>query len=114
MSPLGRAAANLCIKARALRRPNLLTYAGLESDHCRARNDLGHVSVPGVGSWQRLGGQSPDPATQRGHVGGTEIGYHAHFEFHGLAKLATPFLKAPLEKLGDDTEKQMRETINAL
>ncbi len=46
--------------------------------------------------------------------GGTEISYHAHFDFHGLAKLATPFLKGPLEKLGDETEQQMRETVNAL
>lgn len=45
---------------------------------------------------------------------GTEISYHAHFEFHGLAKLATPFIKGALEKLGDQTEQQMRETINAL
>jgi len=57
---------------------------------------------------------STDDLRFREVEGGTEIGYHAHFEFHGLAKLATPFLKAPLEKLGDDTEKQMRETINAL
>jgi len=46
--------------------------------------------------------------------GGTEIAYHAHFKFHGLAKLATPFLKGALEKLGDQTEAQMRETINGL
>ncbi|MBA3338206.1 MAG: SRPBCC family protein [Geodermatophilaceae bacterium] len=46
--------------------------------------------------------------------GGTQIEYHAHFEFHGLAKLATPLLQAPLEKLGDQTEQQMRETINGL
>ncbi len=46
--------------------------------------------------------------------GSTEISYHAHFDFHGLAKLATPFLKGALEKLGDQTERQMRETINSL
>ncbi|MDQ4038607.1 MAG: SRPBCC family protein [Actinomycetota bacterium] len=57
---------------------------------------------------------STDDLNFREVDGGTEISYHAHFEFHGLAKLATPFLKAPLEKLGNDTERQMRETINAL
>ena len=57
---------------------------------------------------------STDDLTFRDIEGGTEIEYHAHFEFHGLAKLATPFLKGPLEKLGDDTEQQMRKTINAL
>lgn len=46
--------------------------------------------------------------------GGTEIGYQAHFDFHGLAKLAVPFVKGALEKLGTQTENQMRRTINAL
>lgn len=46
--------------------------------------------------------------------GGTEISYQAHFDFHGLARLAEPFLKGALDKLGDKTEAQMRETINAL
>jgi len=57
---------------------------------------------------------STDDLRFREVEGGTEVAYHAHFEFHGLAKLASPFLKGPLEKLGDDTEKQMRDTINAL
>ncbi|MDQ3716681.1 MAG: SRPBCC family protein [Actinomycetota bacterium] len=46
--------------------------------------------------------------------GGTEISYQAHFEFQGLARLVTPFLKGALEKLGDQTEQQMRATVNAL
>lgn len=57
---------------------------------------------------------STDDLSFREGEGTTEIEYHAHFDFHGFAKLVTPFLKAPLEKLGDDTEQQMRETINGL
>lgn len=44
--------------------------------------------------------------------GGTEISYQAHFDFHGLARLAEPFLKGALGTLGDKTEAQLRETIN--
>lgn len=46
--------------------------------------------------------------------GGTEISYQAHFAFHGLARLAEPFLKGPLNKLGDKVEQQMRETVNSI
>ena len=44
----------------------------------------------------------------------TTITYQAHIEFHGVAKLASPFLKSEFERLGDATEKQMTEVINAL
>lgn len=57
---------------------------------------------------------STDDLRFRAVEGGTEISYRAHFVFHGLARLAEPFLKGALEKLGDKTEQQMRETINAL
>lgn len=57
---------------------------------------------------------STDDLRLREVAGGTEVNYHAHFDFHGLAKLATPFLKGPLEKLGDQTEAQMRGAINGL
>lgn len=57
---------------------------------------------------------STDDLSFRAVGAGTEIGYHANFDFHGLASLAVPFLKSALEKLGDQTEAQMRQTINAL
>lgn len=44
--------------------------------------------------------------------GGTRITYHADFEFHGLAKLAVPFVKGELESLGDKTEAQMTTVLN--
>jgi carbon monoxide dehydrogenase subunit G len=45
---------------------------------------------------------------------GTAITYRAHVEFHGLAKLAGPFLQSEFERLGDQTEKQMTRVINDL
>lgn len=57
---------------------------------------------------------STDDLRFREVEGGTEIRYRASFVFHGLARLAEPFLKRALDKLGDKTERQMRETINAL
>lgn len=54
-----------------------------------------------------------DDLTFRESDGGTEINYHATFDFHGLARLAEPFIKGALQKLGDDTQQQMQRTINA-
>ena len=44
---------------------------------------------------------------------GSAITYHAKIEFHGVAKLATPFLKSEFEELGDKTVEQMTRAINA-
>lgn len=45
---------------------------------------------------------------------GTRISYRATLEFHGLAKLAGPFLKSGFEKVADDTVRQMAGVINDL
>jgi carbon monoxide dehydrogenase subunit G len=45
---------------------------------------------------------------------GSAITYHAQIEFHGLAKLATPFLKSEFEELGDKTVEQMTNVLNGL
>lgn len=39
--------------------------------------------------------------------GTTKISYHAHVDFRGIAKLGAPVAKLALEKLGDDTEKNL-------
>jgi carbon monoxide dehydrogenase subunit G len=44
-------------------------------------------------------------------AGGTRITYQATLRFNGLAKLAEPFLKRGFEKLADETEAQMRATL---
>jgi carbon monoxide dehydrogenase subunit G len=45
---------------------------------------------------------------------GTSITYQATIEFHGLAKLATPFLQKEFERLGDLTQSQLTKVINNL
>ena len=46
--------------------------------------------------------------------GVTTITYSATIEFHGLAKLAGPFLQSTFEKLGTETEQQMTTVLNGL
>ncbi len=45
---------------------------------------------------------------------GTSITYHSHVEFHGVAKIASPFLQGEFEELGVATEQQITTAINAL
>lgn len=57
---------------------------------------------------------STDDLSFREVEGGTEVGYHAHFDFHGLAKLVVPFIKGTIEGLGDPTVRQMTKVLTAL
>jgi len=57
---------------------------------------------------------STDTITLSAGGEGTQIDYTADFDFHGLANLAVPFIKGSLDDLGDVTQKQMIQTINAL
>ena len=45
---------------------------------------------------------------------GTAITYHSHVEFHGVAKVASPFLHGEFKELGEKNERQITEAINAL
>jgi carbon monoxide dehydrogenase subunit G len=45
---------------------------------------------------------------------GSSITYTNEVQFNGVAKLAGPLVKVVFEKLGNDTEKQLVETLNAL
>ncbi len=45
--------------------------------------------------------------------GGSSVDYRAEMTFHGLAALASPFLGKALQKLGDDTAEQLKETLDA-
>lgn len=44
----------------------------------------------------------------------TSITYDATVKLNGLAKLAEPLMRREFDKLADKTEKQMRETLEAL
>lgn len=45
---------------------------------------------------------------------GSSVTYTNEVQFNGAAKLAAPLAKVVFEKLGNDTEKQLTETLNAL
>ena len=57
---------------------------------------------------------STGTVTVRPVDGGTEVTYHVDLEMHGLAKLATPVLRAEAEKLGDQTAGRLTEVLNRL
>ncbi len=46
--------------------------------------------------------------------GGTSITYHAHVVFHGLAKLADPFMKKEFDRLGDELVTTMATAVDKL
>ncbi len=50
--------------------------------------------------------------TSRGK--GSSITYTNEVQFNGAAKLAAPIVRLVFEKLGNDTQKQLVETLNAL
>lgn len=45
---------------------------------------------------------------------GTRVTYTAEFTFKGLAVLLTPFLRKPLEQLGDDAERSLAAALAML
>ncbi|MBA3525082.1 MAG: SRPBCC family protein [Geodermatophilaceae bacterium] len=55
-----------------------------------------------------------DTMTFRGTDTGTEVTYVAEFTFHGLAKLATPLMGGPLNKLGDEAQASMTVALARL
>ena len=57
---------------------------------------------------------STDDMTFTDSAGGTAVDYRATIDFHGLAKLAGPFLQSTFEKLGDETQQQMTTTLDGL
>jgi carbon monoxide dehydrogenase subunit G len=46
--------------------------------------------------------------------GGSRVTYTNELHFKGAAKLATPLARIVFEKLGNDTRRQLAETLNAL
>jgi carbon monoxide dehydrogenase subunit G len=57
---------------------------------------------------------STDDLTFEGRDESTTITYHAHVEFHGLAKLADPFLKKEFDRLGDELIHTMTTAVEKL
>jgi carbon monoxide dehydrogenase subunit G len=56
---------------------------------------------------------STDDITVLPAADGTEVTYHAHIEFHGVAKLAEPLMQRVFENLGDETVEGIRRGLGA-
>ena len=48
------------------------------------------------------------------HETGSRVTYTNELQFNGAARLATPLAKVVFEKVGNDTERQLVETLNGL
>ncbi|MGW1071146.1 SRPBCC family protein [Streptomyces aureus] len=55
---------------------------------------------------------STDDLAFREENGATVLTYRARIEFHGLAKLASPFLRAEFEHLGDGVVSRMPRAVD--
>lgn len=89
---------------------NVSEFRGKETEltYTLTRDEPGHLQFVGENKTVT----STDDITLTPVDGGTRVTYHADFEFHGLAKLAVPFVKGELEELGDKTEAQMTTVLN--
>ncbi|MFF3448410.1 SRPBCC family protein [Streptomyces sp. NPDC002667] len=56
---------------------------------------------------------STDDLTFREESGATVLTYRARIEFHGLARLATPFLRGEFERLGDEVTHQLPHAVDS-
>jgi carbon monoxide dehydrogenase subunit G len=72
--------------------------------------DGGHIKFVG----ENKTATSTDDITVTATAAGALITYHAQIEFHGIAKLAGPFLQSEFDGLGDKTAGQITRVINAL
>ncbi|QMU76521.1 polyketide cyclase [Streptacidiphilus sp. PB12-B1b] len=62
----------------------------------------------------RTAGTTDDLAFRSVDGGATEVRYRAGIEFHGVARLASPFLRGEFERLGDAVAERMPAVIQAL
>lgn len=92
---------------------NVSTFRGKETElrYELTRLDLDHVVFVGR---NKTVTSTDDLAFAAEPGGGTVLTYQATLVFHGLAKLATPFLRRPFEKLADDTQEQLTRVLGAL
>lgn len=90
--------------SRFLGRETRLTYVveeRQEHERIRLRGENGSVVAR-------------DTMEFRSEGAGTELTYTAEFEFKGLARLAAPFLRPALTKLGNEAEDGIRKALAKL
>jgi carbon monoxide dehydrogenase subunit G len=91
---------------------NVSKIVGLKAELTYTLEKLTADTIVLVG--KNKGATSTDTITVRPSDSGSEITYQAHLEMHGAAKLISPAMKLIFEKLGNDTQKQLTEVLNAL
>ena len=91
---------------------NVSKFAGREASLTYTLREVGPDHLTFVG--ENSGATSTDRMTLQPDGGGTRVNYHAHIEFHGLARLVAPFLKPMFERVADKTRQRMIEVLNAL
>lgn len=92
---------------------NVSTFRGKETslEYELVRRDADHLVLVGT---NKTVTSTDDMTFAADPAGGTVVSYRATLEFHGLAKLATPFLRPAFEKLADQTRTQMTWVLDAL
>ena len=60
----------------------------------------------------RTATSTDDMSFEAADDGGTRMTYRARIEFHGLARLATPFLRKEFERLGDAVVRQLPGAVD--
>lgn len=81
-----------------------------ELDYRLTRLDEGRVTFVG----ENKTATSTDDFTLVPDGAGTEVRYQATIDFHGVAKLAGPFLKREFERLGDEVAPKLRDALGKL
>ncbi len=91
---------------------NVSKVLGRESEltYTLEKLEPGHIVLVGKNDTAT----STDDITVTAAADGTEITYHAHIDLHGAAKLGAPVVKIEFERLGNETEKQMKQAISKL
>ena len=91
---------------------NVSEIKGHETELAYRLDELSPNHIKFVG--ENKGATSIDEMTFVASGSETTITYHSHVEFHGLAKIASPFLHGEFKELGVTTERQITEAINSL
>jgi carbon monoxide dehydrogenase subunit G len=91
---------------------NTSKIAGISTELTYTLEELGADRIVLVGRNDTA--TSTETIDIRADGSGSRITYTNELRFNGTAKLATPLAKLIFEKLGNDTEKQLTETLNSL
>lgn len=92
---------------------NVSTFRGKETSlqYELTRLDADHLVLVGT---NKTVTSTDDMTFAADPAGGTVVTYRATLVFHGLAKLATPFLRKSFEGLGDQTQQQMTRVLASI